>query len=1088
MLSELGRRPMIGASDGSFGDDLEKEIGLLLREQRTRQEADDLERELNLYRSGSAPPTVEGSLNAVGGLLGSSALPHGGVGAGAGGAAAAAFSDFASGKNGFMNEEELRSDPAYSAYYYSNVNLNPRLPPPLISKEDWRFAQRMKGGGSSVVGGIGDRRKASRADNGSGRSLFAMPPGFDSRKPENDSEQEKVHNSSSEWGGDGLIGLPGLGLGTKQKSLAVIFQGDMDRVTPIVGHPSRPSSRNAFGENVESMNAAEDELAHLRRELSSTDPVRSGVNGQGSSAVTNVGQASSYSYAAALGSSLSRSNTPDAQLVVARAPSPCPTPIGQGRNSASEKRGATSSNSFNGIPTSINESEDLVAALTGMNLSNGVEEENQFPSQMGQGADNHHQNYLFGLQGGQNHLKNQNAYFQNSDSGHYQMPSVSQAGKMSYAGLGKSNGGRSDLNDSSFGDRHVDMQKSGDRHGNNSYLNGSPPTTHNSRSGLHTYQHMESMNSSLLNYGMGGYSVNPALASVMAAGQLGSGNLPPLFENVAAASAMGVPGLDSRVLGGGMGSGVGLTGANPESRNLGRLGSPISGSSPQSPYVDPLYLQYLRTPEYAAAAQLAAYNDPTGEGNYLGNSYMNLLEFQKAAYAGAMLSPHKSQYGGPVGGKSGSSNLHNYYGGHGYGVGGMSYHGSPLASPVIPNSPVGPGSPIRHNDLNMRFASGMRSLGGGGIMGPWHLDGGVDESFASSLLEEFKSNKTKCLELSEIAGHVVEFSADQYGSRFIQQKLETATIDEKNMVYEEIMPQALALMTDVFGNYVIQKFFEHGLQSQRRELAAKLLGHVLTLSLQMYGCRVIQKAIEVVDLDQKIKMVGELEGQVMRCVRDQNGNHVIQKCIECVPEDNIQFIVTTFYDQVVTLSTHPYGCRVIQRILEHCEDPNTQSKVMDEILGAVSMLAQDQYGNYVVQHVLEHGKPHERTAIIKELAGNIVQMSQQKFASNVVEKCLAFGGPDERQLLVNEMLGTTDENEPLQAMMKDQFANYVVQKVLETCDDQQRELIMTRIKIHLNALKKYTYGKHIVARVEKLLAAGERRIAAQSLHPPQGAV
>jgi len=57
-------------------------------------------------------------------------------------------------------------------------------------------------------------------------------------------------------------------------------------------------------------------------------------------------------------------------------------------------------------------------------------------------------------------------------------------------------------------------------------------------------------------------------------------------------------------------------------------------------------------------------------------------------------------------------------------------------------------------------------------------------------------------------------------------------------------------------------------------------------------------------------------------------------------------------------------------------------------------------------------------------------------------------------------------------MMKDQFANYVVQKVLETCDDQQRELILTRIKVHLNALKKYTYGKHIVARVEKLVAAG----------------
>ena len=45
-----------------------------------------------------------------------------------------------------------------------------------------------------------------------------------------------------------------------------------------------------------------------------------------------------------------------------------------------------------------------------------------------------------------------------------------------------------------------------------------------------------------------------------------------------------------------------------------------------------------------------------------------------------------------------------------------------------------------------------------GVMGPWHVDtGNIDESFASSLLEEFKSNKTKCFELSEIAGHVVEF-------------------------------------------------------------------------------------------------------------------------------------------------------------------------------------------------------------------------------------------------------------------------------------------------------------------------------------------
>jgi mRNA-binding protein PUF3 len=93
----------------------------------------------------------------------------------------------------------------------------------------------------------------------------------------------------------------------------------------------------------------------------------------------------------------------------------------------------------------------------------------------------------------------------------------------------------------------------------------------------------------------------------------------------------------------------------------------------------------------------------------------------------------------------------------------------------------------------------------------------------------------------DIYNHVVEFSGDQHGSRFIQQKLETANSDEKAQLFSEILPNARQLMTDVFGNYVIQKFFEHGNQTQKKQLADKMKGHIPHLSLQMYGCRVVQK-------------------------------------------------------------------------------------------------------------------------------------------------------------------------------------------------------------------------------------------------------
>uniref|UniRef100_A0A804LTN1 PUM-HD domain-containing protein n=1 Tax=Zea mays TaxID=4577 RepID=A0A804LTN1_MAIZE len=404
-----------------------------------------------------------------------------------------------------------------------------------------------------------------------------------------------------------------------------------------------------------------------------------------------------------------------------------------------------------------------------------------------------------------------------------------------------------------------------------------------------------------------------------------------------------------------------------------------------------------------------------------------------------------------------------------------SYIGVPM---TYPTSPVFQGQtlpgvlpPVRRNDSAGFLPPSRNITGSPGIQGQ-RARQKFDESKTCSFLEELKSNRARMVELSDITGRVVEYSADQHGSRFIQQKLENCTAEEKTSVFAEILPHASALMTDVFGNYVIQKFFEHGTREQRRDLATKLVGHVLPLSLQMYGCRVIQKALEVMELDQKIDLVHELDGHIMRCVRDQNGNHVIQKCIECVPTEHIGFVVSAFQGQVTSLSMHPYGCRVIQRILEHCGGNSQGQCIIDEILQWVCILAQDQYGNYVTQHVLERGKAHERSQIITKLAGQVVTMSQNKYASNVIEKCFQHGDIAERDLLIRRIVEQTEGNNNLLAMMKDQYANYVVQKILETCNEDQRELLLSRVKDHMQALRKYTYGKHIVSRVEQLCGDG----------------
>lgn len=43
---------------------------------------------------------------------------------------------------------------------------------------------------------------------------------------------------------------------------------------------------------------------------------------------------------------------------------------------------------------------------------------------------------------------------------------------------------------------------------------------------------------------------------------------------------------------------------------------------------------------------------------------------------------------------------------------------------------------------------------------------------------------------------------------------------------------------------------------------------------------------------------------------------------------------------------------------------------------------QDQYGNYVIQFVLEKGHPLDKSDIITQIYGQVLHLSKHKFASN----------------------------------------------------------------------------------------------------------
>mmetsp|Transcript_32674 Transcript_32674/g.84699 ORF Transcript_32674/g.84699 Transcript_32674/m.84699 type:complete len:720 (+) Transcript_32674:122-2281(+) len=350
----------------------------------------------------------------------------------------------------------------------------------------------------------------------------------------------------------------------------------------------------------------------------------------------------------------------------------------------------------------------------------------------------------------------------------------------------------------------------------------------------------------------------------------------------------------------------------------------------------------------------------------------------------------------------------------------------------------------------------------GGDYGDW---GSRRDQAVPAMLQEFRRGKR--YELCDITKHITDFAKDQYGSRFIQQRFEVATLEEKKVACDALLNDVSSLVTDVFGNYVVQKAFEYGTEEQKVHLIKQLKGNVQQYSVDMYGCRVVQRAIESHVAGYR-DLMKELEPVVLACVENQNGNHVIQKCIEAHAGDEVQFIVDAIQSCVLKMAVHCYGCRVIQRLIENCPTQQMDS-ILTEIMSSVQMLAQDQYGNYVVQHVLTYSKrPGDRETIMQMIRDQLFTLSAHKFASNTVECAVKVGLPDEVKELVSRVLKAERGGAPqLNEMVVDRYANYVIQKMMEVSQGEQKKELYARLHDQMDNLRKCTYGRYIVTTLDR---------------------
>uniref|UniRef100_A0A0D3HUP6 PUM-HD domain-containing protein n=1 Tax=Oryza barthii TaxID=65489 RepID=A0A0D3HUP6_9ORYZ len=379
---------------------------------------------------------------------------------------------------------------------------------------------------------------------------------------------------------------------------------------------------------------------------------------------------------------------------------------------------------------------------------------------------------------------------------------------------------------------------------------------------------------------------------------------------------------------------------------------------------------------------------------------------------------------------------------------------------------------LHHGDLlGRRDAAGDDGGGGGGFdvsclirelaeMGV--VEGDDDDGMLSSPPGFFGGGGGGGLSPTSSLCFVGQDGGDQHGCRFLQQRLDDGK-REVDFIFAGVARHAVELMVNPFGNYLMQKLLAVCDDEQRMAIVLTLTKDpfvLVRISLNVHGTRAVQKLIESLRTREEIQLVVEaLRPGFLELIKDPNGNHVVQRCLQSFDANDNKPIFEAAAVHCLDIGMQCHGCCVLQRCIAR-SGGEQREKLVAAIASNGFELAQDAYGNYVVQYVIDLKVPTANASLTKQFQGRYIHLSMQKFSSNVVEKCLKVFKEADKATIILELLAVPH----FEQLLQHPFANYVIYSAIQNSKGSLHSALTNAIRPHVELLRTSPYCKRIYSR------------------------
>ena len=287
---------------------------------------------------------------------------------------------------------------------------------------------------------------------------------------------------------------------------------------------------------------------------------------------------------------------------------------------------------------------------------------------------------------------------------------------------------------------------------------------------------------------------------------------------------------------------------------------------------------------------------------------------------------------------------------------------------------------------------------------------------------------TGCINLSAVAGKFSTFALTAVGSRALVDALRTSQNSTETI--EKIvngMQEFVGLVTHKHGVDVMKELVDVCTPEQKAQLLDMACSDLVEICDSPCASEVL---FQLIDGAEDTEVLNNFMKIVVSKIYPVMVSHAARKLVvkilgkSQIASEILSSFFTAIEENLLSVATESKGCVVLKRCLD-LAPAAVRDSLQNKILNNCMTLISDQYGNYLVQHIIDSSSNAKRIA--EMVSKDLITHATNKMASHVIEKCLSMGNDDTLDVIVKQLV----DPETMKTVIKDQYGNYIVQVSIE---------------------------------------------------------